>query len=112
MQGECPHDAEAFYLGPEPEIARAWPWSDVSSDPSRQARRFALEQGPYGRCVYYCDNDALDHQLVALELENGSTASFALHGFAAEERRTLRLSGTRGELRGVFQEGVLEWSQW
>lgn len=111
VQAECPHDAEAFYLGPEPEIARAWPWSDVSSDPSRQARRHALERGLYGRCVYHCDNDALDHQLVALELENGSTASFALHGFAAEERRTLRVSGTRGELRGVFQEGVLEWSR-
>ena len=66
VQADCPHDAVAFYAGPDDAIARAWPWSDVSPDPSRAARRRALESGRYGRCVFHCDNDALDHQVVAL----------------------------------------------
>src|SRR5690606_1242109 len=104
----CPHDAVRFYLDPDESLARLWPWVDVSPDPSREARRRALETGRYGRCVYRCDNDALDHQTVAIEFEGGLTASFALHGLAAHEQRTIRVTGTRGELRGLLDGGVIE----
>ncbi len=107
-QAECIHDAERFYLGPDERTAALWPWADVSPDPSRAARRRALETGPYGRCVYRADNDVADRQLVAVELEGGLAATFALHGLATHERRTLRIAGTRGELRGVLQSGELE----
>jgi predicted dehydrogenase len=108
VQEACPDDAVGFYLGPDDAIARLWPFSDLGLDPSREARGRALEAGPYGRCVYRSDNDVMDHQVVALVFEGGATASFALHGFAAHERRTLRITGTEGELRGVLQEGILE----
>jgi len=110
VQTSCAHDAVRFYLGPDDALATAWPWSDVSPDPSREARRRALETGPYGRCVYRCDNDALDHQLVAVEFEDGLTASFSVHGHAAHESRVLRITGERGELRGVLERGELELS--
>lgn len=111
VQADCPHDAEAFYLGADEKLARFWPWSDVSPDPSREARRRALATGPYGRCVYRCDNDVVDHQVLALEFEGGLTATFTVHGLASEEKRTLRMSGTRGELRGVLHDGTLEVSR-
>jgi predicted dehydrogenase len=108
VQAECPHDAVRFYLGPDEAIARAWPWSDLSADSSREARRHALETGRYGRCVYHCDNDALDHQIVAVEFEDGLTAGFGVHGHAVHESRVLRITGERGELRGVLERGELE----
>ena len=108
VQAACPHDAERFYLAPDDALARLWPWADLGLDPSREARRRALESGPYGRCVYRCDNDVVDHQVLAIELEGGATASFTVHGLATHERRTVRVSGSRGELRGVLQEGLLE----
>jgi len=108
VQASCAHDAVRFYLGPDDGLAAAWPWSDVSSDPSRAARRRALETGPYGRCVYRCDNDVLDHQLVAVEFEDGLTASFSLHGHAVHESRVLRVTGEQGELRGVLERGEIE----
>jgi len=108
VQAGCAHDAARFYLEPEASLARLWPWADVSPDPSREARRRALETGRYGRCAYRCDNDVLDHQVVAAELAGGCTASFALHGFAAREQRTLRVTGTHGELRGILDGGQIE----
>ena len=108
VQAQCPHDAERFYLGPDEKLARSWPWVDVSLDPSRQARRRALEQGPYGRCVYRCDNDVPDHQTVSVAFDGGVLATFTLHGHASHETRTIRLSGSEGELRGVVRDGVIE----
>jgi predicted dehydrogenase len=110
-QADCPHDAVRFYLGPEDALARHWPWADLAADPARAARRHALETGVYGRCVYRCDNDVLDHQVVAIEFAGGLTASFALHGLAAQEQRTIRVTGTRGELRGLLDGGVIEVSR-
>src|SRR4029450_11767843 len=89
-------------------VARMWPWTDLSADPSREARRRALESVPYGRCVYRCDNDVVDHQVLIAEFEGGLTATFAVHGGASEEKRTIRISGSRGELRGVLHDGVIE----
>ncbi len=108
VQASCPHDAVHFYLGPDERAGALWPWSDLSAEPSRDARRRALETSPYGRCVYRCDNDVPDHQVVLLEFEGDTSASLTMHGLASRETRTLRISGGQGELRGVLQDGVLE----
>ena len=108
VQEQCPHDAVRFYLGPDEKLARLWPWTDLGLDPTREARRRALEIGPYGICAYRCDNDVPDHQVLAIEFDGGITASFTLQGLATHERRTIRISGTQGELRGVFQEGLID----
>ena len=108
VQADCPHDAEAFYLGADDRLARNWPWSDVSADPSREARGAALKAGRYGRCVFHCDNDVPDHQVVQFEFEGGTLATFTLQGHATHETRTLRVSGSLGELRGTLAQGRLE----
>ena len=108
VQESCPHDAVRFYLGPDDALATLWPWSDVSADPSREARRRALEGGRYGRCVYRCDNDVPDHQTLLVEFERGLQATFTVHGHATHETRTIRISGSEGELRGSLREGVIE----
>ncbi len=108
VQATCPWDAERFYLEPDERRARHWPWSDLSADPSREARARALADSPYGRCVFRCDNDVADHQVVSVAFESGLIATLGVHGVASEERRTLRISGSRGELRGVLQSGLIE----
>ena len=57
-----------------------------------------LRESPWGRCVYRCDNDAVDRQVLALEFERGLTATFTMTAF--ENGRHLEVYGTRGVLKG------------
>ena len=83
-----------------------WPVSVISEDSSREARRLALETGPYGRCVYRCDNDVVDNQVVNMETESGASVVLVMHGHSNEEVRTMRYDGTRATLRGRFAYGM------
>ena len=63
-----------------------------------------LKSSPWGRCVYRCDNDVVDHQVVSVEMRNGVTATLTMTAF--DQGRTLEIHGTRASLRGgsPFQE--------
>jgi predicted dehydrogenase len=84
------------------EAPNLWPFTVLSPDVSRASRRQALETGPYGRCVYRCDNDVVDHQMVTLELESGASVVLIMHGHSNEEHRSMRYDGTRATLRARF----------
>ena len=99
---ECPWYAPRLYLHEH----TGWPVSVISEDASLEARRRALETGPYGRCVYHCDNDVVDHQTVNLEFESGASGTLFMHGHSHEEGRTMRYDGTRATLRGRFGYGL------
>lgn len=103
----CPFNAVAFYVDGLAET-EGWPVSVVSEDRSRAGRLRALREGPYGRCVYRCDNDVVDQQVAVFRFANGVTAAFCVTAFTEENTRTLKLMGTRGEIRGHLQKGELE----
>jgi predicted dehydrogenase len=96
---QCPWDARKLYLNPS---YTGWPISVISEDTSLEARQRALETGPYGRCVYRCDNDVVDTQTVNMRFEGGTTVVLFMHGHSNEESRTMRYDGTRATLRGKF----------
>ncbi|MFO7917878.1 MAG: Gfo/Idh/MocA family oxidoreductase [Anaerolineae bacterium] len=96
-QEECPYYAPRLYLGRD----AGWPANVISLDQSVEARLEALREGPYGRCVYRCDNDVVDHQVVDMELENDTTITFTMHGHSHDNVRTMRYDGTRATLRAT-----------
>jgi predicted dehydrogenase len=79
-----------------------WPVSVVTTDFTRKGRLQAIRDSsnPYGRCVYYCDNDVVDHQHVNIEFENGVTATLIMHGHSYAEGRTIRIDGSKATLIG------------
>jgi len=80
-----------------------WPRSVICDHPNDPEEIYqALEKGPYGRCVYHCDNNVVDHQIVLMEMENGVSVSFSMHGHSFEECRTIRIDGSQATLLGKF----------
>lgn len=108
----CPYDAEKIYITNERTGIRsvirekrtgdeAWPCCVLSpNDLSEEAIRDALKTGPYGRCVYACDNDVVDHQVVNMEFEDGITVDFQMTAFTGEGGRTIHVCGTKGDIKG------------
>lgn len=57
-----------------------------------------LKVSPWGRCVYKCDNDVVDHQQVLMEFANGVSATLSMTAF--DSGRSLEIYGTKASLRG------------
>jgi predicted dehydrogenase len=77
-------------------------YSGQKEDYSDEVKARILKTSQYGKCVYHCDNDVVDHQIVNIEFENGVTANLTMHGFSEQEGRTLRIDGTKATLIGEF----------
>ena len=94
----CKYEATKLYARDDD----GWPQNAVSYAPSREKRLEALKTGWYGRCVYHCDNDVVDHQTVNMEMEDGATVTLVMNGQGDEECRTMRWDGTKATLYGKF----------
>lgn len=108
----CPHETTCPYFAPRLYLKHitnvGWPTSMISIDTSFPARYEALRKGKYGRCVYRCDNDMVDHQSAIFEMEDGSTATFNMIGLSSENTRTMRIYGTKGDIRAHLGKSGIE----
>lgn len=94
---ECPYSAKKIYLTGKTE----WPVSSITDELTPESIQKAVEEGPYGRCVYECDNDVVDHQAVNLLYEDEITVSFMMCAFNPFVGRQTKIMGTRGEITGT-----------
>jgi predicted dehydrogenase len=101
---DCPYDAKKIYLGDY----TGWPVSVISEDLSLEGRLKALREGPYGRCVYFSDNNVVDHQVVSLKFENSIYATFTMSAFTEKITRKINVYGTHGEIYGDLDENIIE----
>ena len=67
-----------------------------------------LGTSPYGRCVYHCDNNVVDHQSTAIKFDNGVTATFNLSAFSAKVNRSLKIMCQFGEIRAIEKPYLIE----
>jgi len=76
--------------------------------PSNDDVKEALLNTQYGKCVYKCDNDVVDHQVVNMLFEDDLTVSFTMAAFN-KGGRSLRIMGTDGEFTADMEseKGVL-----
>ena len=94
VAGACMYDAH-HYLGKH----RKWvQYVHENPQAADDEVREWLKHSPWGRCVYHCDNTAVDHQVVAMEFESGATATFTMTAF--DIGRNIEIMGTRCVLRG------------
>ena len=101
---KCAYSAKKFYFEKLRKGEYHWPLSMLITEFTEQALEKALREGPYGRCVYNCDNDVVDHQVVAMEYEDRISVTFTMSAFTPHGRMT-RILGTKGYIDGT--EGTI-----
>ena len=67
----------------------------------------AMRNGRYGRCVYRCNNNVVDHQSVNILFDGGVTGTLTMTAFSKENDRETRIFGTKGEIVGYFEENII-----
>ena len=106
----CSHSSDCPYYAPKIYLTEdiKWPTSCLGTDMSYQARKKALEEGPYGKCVFRNNNDVVDHQVANLLFENGVTVAFTMCAFTNDCDRTVKFMGTKGEIRASMLHNTVE----
>jgi len=101
VEKQCPYSAVNIYI--EKRLNKGnkdWPVNVLTPDPTYENVMKALKEGPYGRCVYECDNDVVDNQVVNMKFESGATVTFTMTAFNEGGHRTTRIFGSLGEIYG------------
>lgn len=108
----CPHSSTCPYYAPKLYLSEETTWKTafnaLGPDNSYEARKRALETGPYGKCVFHNDNNVVDHQAVSLLFENSVTVAFTMCAFSNACDRTIKFMGTKGEIRASMDNNVIE----
>ncbi len=106
IEAGCPYSARKNYIEQGLWGFYAWESLEHLENPTLDDRLESLRtDNPFGRCVWHCDNDVVDHQSVIVEFADGCVATHTLVGGAARPCRTVHLVGTRGEIEGIMEEG-------
>lgn len=107
----CPYDCLAFYSGlPNTNGWRHTVASGIAAnrcEPAWEDVREGLRTKDYGLCVYHANNDVLDHQVVIMEFEGGTTATLTVNAFN-RGGRYIRIYGTKGELTAYMKDKQLQ----
>ena len=104
---DCPYSADKIYIKDRAEKGRLnWPCNAVVPSPTTETLKAALKRGQYGKCVFKCDNDVVDHQVVNMRFVNGATASLTMTAFG-NHSRVIFVHCEKGELYGYLEENKI-----
>ena len=106
----CPHEETCYF-----SALNCYVKADFSSEQTRLDRSQNEEQiqaqlmkTNFGKCVYKIEeSDVVDRQVVNVAFDNGSICSFTLIGGTPEACRTICIIGTKGEISGKLEEGII-----
>lgn len=103
---ECIYNAVKLYYDDKDNM---WfrPAATGKTNPTDEDVWEALRTTEYGKCVFRCNNNVVDHQVVNLLFKNGVTASFSMNAFNKGGRQ-IRIMGTEGELFGKAEDDFVE----
>lgn len=96
----CPYNAVKLYLEDKDNLRlRADITKDIAPDDEEVVD--AITHTQYGKCVFKCDNDVVDHQTVNMLFEDGITVTFTMNAFNKGGRH-IHIMGTKGEIHAAL----------
>ena len=103
--GNCIYDAYEIYIKNhfwgKDMVTNVRPIND-------EAIAKALEKGPYGRCVFACDNNVVDNEITMIKFKNGITANLRMTAFTYLGGRIMKFYGTHGQIDLDETEGIIK----
>ena len=108
----CPYYDTCFYCAPRlykidtAEVAHFRAIVTNKFNPTDKEIDDVLKTSPYGRCVYHCDNNVVDHQVVNMQFGNNTHATLTMSAFN-KGGRISTFMGTKGELRADMENQTL-----
>ena len=108
IEPDCLYSARKHYLDhPKRWSFYVWAGLEHIDEPTdAQREEYLREESPFGRCVWKCDNDVVDNQVVCVGFADGSTATHSLVGGTPKPMRKIHILGTEGELQGEMDENA------
>ena len=99
VEENCCYSALKIYGNPAKSGHFGWPVSVVTDVEDLSSLMKNLRTGPYGRCVYECDNDVCDNQVVNMVFEGGKTSTLTMIAFSQKLcQRETKVFGTKGQI--------------
>ena len=107
----CPHGETCFYNAVKlylDDKENLWfrGTSTREPNPSDETVEKALRETRYGKCVYKCGNNVVDHQTVNMLFEDDVTVSFSMNAFNKGGRR-IHVMGTKGEITACLDDSAI-----
>ena len=102
----CRYSAKRLYLD-QPERWAFYIWDKLEGieNPTDEDRINLLKgDSNYGKCIYKCDNNVVDHQSVLVNFASGATGTHNMVGGSSKPQRRIHIIGTLGEIYGDFEE--------
>ena len=101
-QADCPFYAPRIYMSIAPYFKELACEKEGFTD-----LHIALKKGRYGRCVYKCGANVVDHQVVNIRFGDETTAALTMIAYTAHTKRDTRVFGTRGEIVGCMEDNKI-----
>ena len=108
---QCPHketciyDAKTIHLDCDAFSFQTWrglnkPLNEITY----QEKEEFLRKDDYGKCVFRIKRNLVDRQNVTVQFENGSVGTLTVVGGSTYSGRDIIIVGTKGEIRGRFED--------
>ena len=96
----CPYNAIKLYFDDKENL-----WFRTTctrqDEPTDEMVMKAITETQYGKCVFKCDNDVVDHQTVNMLFEDDITVTFTMNAFN-KGGRFIHVMGTKGEVHAAL----------
>ncbi|MGI6768789.1 MAG: Gfo/Idh/MocA family protein [Bacilli bacterium] len=109
LKDECIYNCLKFYTKYPSFAFASGQYLGDGEDKEAIIECFSKETNPYARCVFKCDNDVVDHQVVNLLFEDDVTAQLTMTAFCEGGIRTVRVHCTHGSIEANMKNNIIRY---
>lgn len=109
LKDECVYNCLKFYTKYPAFAFASGQYLGDGEDKQAIIECFSKENNPYARCVFKCDNDVVDHQVVNMLFEDDVTAQLTMTAFCEGGIRTIRVHATKGFIEASMLDNIIRY---